>query len=72
MSGALHLAALVAMVPAMLGPPHDGSETLTLALCGGGSLAVEIPGDPASQPDSQSCDKACHSGCTRKRIDRAQ
>jgi hypothetical protein len=72
MSGALHLAALVAIVPAMLGPPHGGGGTLMLTLCGGGTLAVEIPGDPAPRPDSQACVKGCHSGCSRKRIDRAQ
>ena len=72
MSGALHFAALVAIIPAMLGPPHGGGETLMLTLCGGGTLAVEIPDEPAPQPDSQPCAKGCHSGCSRKRIDRAQ
>lgn len=72
MSVALPFAALVALIPAILGPPHDGGGALTLALCGGGSLAVEMPGDPAPQPDGQPCAKGCHSGCSRKRIDRAQ
>lgn len=72
MSGGLSLAALVAMIPAMLGPPHGGGSALALKLCGGGSLAIEIPRHPAPEPDSQACSKGCHSGCSRKRIDRAQ
>lgn len=72
MSGALPLAALMAMIPAMLGPPHGGGGQLTLALCNGGSLTIEIPGEPSPDPDSQPCAKGCHSGCSRKRIDRAQ
>ena len=72
MSGALHFAALVAIIPAMLGPPHGGGGALSLALCNGGSMTIEIPGEPAPEPDGQPCAKGCHSGCSRKRIDRAQ
>jgi hypothetical protein len=72
MSGGLSLAALVAMIPAMLGPPHGGGDTLELTLCAGGSLAIEIPRNPQPVPDGQPCAKGCHSGCSRKRIDRAQ
>jgi hypothetical protein len=72
MTRPLHLAALVAMVPAMLGSQHGRGEALMLRLCGGGTLDLELPGKRAPDPDGKSCEKGCHSGCSRKRIDRAQ
>lgn len=70
MNVALHLGALVAIIPATLGPLHGDPSPFALELCGGGS--IEIPRDPAPTPDSQPCEKGCHSSCNRKRIDRAQ
>lgn len=74
MSGPVSFFAAMALVPAMLGgaaPEHESS--LMLALCGGGVLTIQIPGKEPPPPGSGECpQKGCHSGCTRKRIDRAQ
>ena len=74
MSGAVSLFAALTLVPAMLGGASpEGESNLMLALCGGGVLTIQIPGKEPPPPGSGACpEKGCHSGCARKRIDRAQ
>ena len=69
----LPLLGTLALLPAMLGPLDAQERSLALALCGGGTLFVHVPGQPAPPPGSgPCCAKGCQSGNTRKRIDRAQ
>ncbi|PEQ13829.1 hypothetical protein B2G71_05835 [Novosphingobium sp. PC22D] len=67
------LAALLAMVPAMIGAPPAQAKGLSVALCSGGTVTIPAapPRGPADQ-QSPCCAKACHSGCSRKRFDRSQ
>lgn len=67
------LLALVALVPAMVGPPPHAKSVavLTARLCSGGTMTIPLPGksDGVPAPCRQ---KGCHAGCRRKRIDPAQ
>ncbi len=62
--------AVLAMVPAMIGPlPAARAGSLTVALCGGG--AVSIPLETPPMPGSGSapcCAKGCHNPGSRKRL----
>ncbi len=59
--------ALVALVPAMIGPLPAPTETvLHVALCGGGTAAIPLPRRQREVPEPCS-QKACHAGCSRKR-----
>lgn len=74
MSGLLTgLFATIAMIPAMVGTIESTHHSLSLALCNGGSLTIEIPGQNAPPPGTQPCcvNKGCRSDEKRKRIDRA-
>ena len=72
MTGALHLFSATALLSATLGAPHGAERGLTLALCGGGLVSIELPRREAPPPAGEACGKGCHSGCSRKRIDPAQ
>lgn len=74
MSPAAIMLAAVSLLPAMTGPAgtERGREAV-IALCGGG--AVSIPLNRAPAPDEGNgpcCVKGCHSGQSRKKVDRAQ
>jgi len=62
-----------ALLPAMAGPLDATPERLTMVLCSGGSLTIELPGRVPPPPGSgPCCAKGCQSGSSRKRFDRAQ
>jgi hypothetical protein len=70
MTGAA-LAALVALVPAMIGPLplEQGSEALLLAICGGGTIEIAIDGDEGTLPmpaTTPCCAKGCRSSDKRR------
>lgn len=59
--------ALVALVPAMVGPlPGPAEIILHVALCGGGTAAIPLPRRQREAP-APCPQKACHAGCSRKR-----
>lgn len=64
---------VIALVPAMVGPVGGGDresmvETVVMALCGGGVLAVEIGGNQAPGPAVvPCCAKGCHSRDQRRK-----
>ncbi len=67
MSAALLPLALAALVPVMVGPlpPAGESRTLTMHLCGGGSITIPLGGRaPAQERDCHP--KACHAGTCRE------
>jgi len=66
--------ATIAMIPAMVGTIESAEHKLTLVLCNGGTLTIEIAGQQAPAPGTQPCcvSKGCRSGEKRKRIDRVQ
>lgn len=62
-----------AFLPAMIGPLPDPGRSVVATVCSGsGTRAIEIP-LPEHEPDSPApCHtKACHAGCSRKRMDPA-
>ena len=74
-----HAAAIVTLIPAMLGPvpaamARDG--TLMLALCGGGTVAVSLAGGAGGAPvgpmPTACCAKGCHNPERRRLLDRGQ
>ncbi len=70
---ALPVVGALALLPAMLGPLDAESGHLALALCAGGTLTIELPGQPAPPPGAgPCCAKGCQTAGKRKRIDRAQ
>jgi hypothetical protein len=58
--------ALIALAPAAVNAQVPAFRMLSVALCSGGIVA--IPAGPARHNDDSHCAKACHAGCTRKRI----
>lgn len=69
--------ALVALLPAMVGPlPLElGSRSLLLALCGGGSVEIALQGEGGTLPapaTTPCCVKGCHNSERRKLLDRGQ
>ena len=62
------------LLPAMIGPLEAEARGLIVPLCGGGVLTS--PGGPADgppgPPQGPCCAKGCHSGSSRKRLDRSQ
>ena len=71
------LPALLALVPAMVGPLpiEQGSRSLLLALCGGGSVRIALESDDGTLPapaTTPCCAKGCHSAERRRLLDRGQ
>lgn len=72
------LLALVALVPAMTGPPGTEAggrtdDTAYVELCGGGMLAIPRDGTPSRAPaTAPCCAKGCRSRDRRKLLDRKQ
>jgi hypothetical protein len=66
--------ALLAMAPAMLGSAALAqARTMTVALCGGGTASIPLNGSvPAGGENAPCCAKGCHSGSSRKRVDKSQ
>lgn len=63
----------MALIPAILGPLPAQARQLTVALCGGGALTIPAGGPTApGQGNSPCCAKGCHTGQSRKRLDRSQ
>lgn len=67
--------ALAALVPAMTGPvaAETGGE-MTIRLCNGGMVSIPLDDAPSAPGESNTpcCAKGCHSGQSRKKLDRAQ
>ena len=64
----------LALLPLALGTAPPAADTMRVALCAGGearTVNVPIPGK-APAPPATCAMKACHAGCQRKQIDRAQ
>ncbi len=60
--------ALAALVPATLGPSLTaGSEALTVALCGGGSISIPTGSPLQNNGTAPCCAKGCHADDKRKR-----
>lgn len=58
---------LLACVPLALGSPPVRAQEITSQLCGGGTIALTIPGRPL--PPREECPmKACHAGTCRERF----
>jgi hypothetical protein len=59
--------ALAALLPVMIGPlPPPPGQTLTMQLCGGGTITIPVGGDkPAPERDCHP--KGCHAGTCRER-----
>jgi hypothetical protein len=69
--------ALFALLPAMVGPVplEQGSRSLVLALCGGGSMEIALRSDDGTLPapaTTPCCAKGCHNSERRKLLDRGQ
>ena len=66
--------AMIALLPALVGPLPDAADQLTLSVCGSEALVTIDLGREAPEPaQSPSCHgKACHAGCSRKKFDPAQ
>lgn len=64
----------LALLPAMIGPLEAEARTILAPLCGGGFTSIPAaPGDaPPGPVQGPCCAKGCHSGSTRKRLDRSQ
>lgn len=63
-----------ALLPLALGTSPASAAMMTVSLCTGGevrTVEVPIPGKPPEMPAGCGM-KACHAGCNRKQIDRAQ
>lgn len=62
--------ALMAVIPASVGPQPIASRSIETRLCGEGTITIPIPmRDPPEAPCSS---KGCHGSNTRKRVDPAQ
>jgi hypothetical protein len=63
MSGVI-VPALIALLPAMVGPfpIEQGSAALVLALCGGGEVSISLDGDSDVLP-YQATTPCCAKGC---------
>ncbi len=57
---ALVVFAGVALLPALCGPAEARAETIEVALCAGGTLAIPLRDDPAKPADKPCCTKGCH------------
>ncbi len=69
MSASLQLMAVVALVPAMVGPlpAAEGSvNEIVLSLCNGGTITIPGQSAPAAPGTQPCCAKGCHNG-ERKR-----
>lgn len=70
MTGAT-LPALMALIPAMIGPLplEQGSRALLLAVCGGGSIEITLQGEEGTMPmpaTTPCCAKGCRSSDKRR------
>lgn len=73
MTPAVRLFSLLAMVPAMVGPLQASARSVAVALCSGGMANVPIGAPVLPGSDlTLCCAKGCHTGSSRKRLDRAQ
>ncbi len=77
MSTAASLAALAALLPAMVGPlpVEQASNSLLLALCGGGQIEIALEDGGESAPPlatTPCCAKGCRSKDKRRGIDPRQ
>ncbi|MCB2079220.1 MAG: hypothetical protein KDE55_16185 [Novosphingobium sp.] len=74
MKRALAPIAMLVLIPAMTGSlVASSAANASVVLCNGGS--VSIPMGPSSPPGGENapcCAKGCHTGQSRKRLDRAQ
>ena len=71
------LGAVLALVPAMVGPLPAGSSAgqLMLDLCGGGTVAIVLQdnaGRPLAPARTACCAKGCHTQQRRKPVARAR
>jgi len=66
--------ALLALVPAMtLNPVATQARAMEVPLCSGGVLSVPLSGQNApGGGDAPCCAKGCHTGSSRKRLDKSQ
>lgn len=69
------LAALLAMIPAMVGPLplEQGSRALLVAICGGGTVEIALDQDQGSAPmpaTTPCCAKGCRSSDKRRNTPR--
>lgn len=74
MKRALALLGTLALLPAMTGPLEGEARGIAAPLCGSGVMNVPAgSGDqPPGPPQGPCCAKGCHSGSSRKRVDRSQ
>lgn len=64
------LLALVAILPAMVGPLPASARVLHVRLCAGGVATIPIP--LRESPAAPCLQKGCHAGCNRRRNDPEQ
>jgi len=66
--------AIIALVPAMtLNPVASQARAMQVPLCGGGVLSVPLSGQGLPGGDNAPCcAKGCHTGSSRKRLDKSQ
>jgi len=63
----------LALLPAMFGPLPAQAKQLAVSLCGGGTLDIPLGGgNGPTKGTTPCCAKGCHSGQSRKRLDRSQ
>jgi hypothetical protein len=62
--------ALFALLPLAIGPLPAAQDSITAAICGGGT--IEIPIERDQQPQPPCAAKGCHAGSCRKKFDLAQ
>ncbi|HKR93016.1 hypothetical protein [Novosphingobium sp.] len=70
----LALLGALALFPAMIGPLQAEARGMVAPLCGGGFVNVPAgsPDQPPGPPQGPCCAKGCHTGSSRKRLDRSQ
>lgn len=70
----LALLGTLALLPAMIGPLEAEARDIVAPLCGGGVMNVPVGSSdqPPGPPQGPCCAKGCHSGSSRKRLDRSQ
>jgi len=69
----LALFAALALLPAMIGPLEAEARALVAPLCGGGAVSIPVaPDGPPGPVQGPCCAKGCHTGSSRKRLDRTQ